>query len=192
VSLVGATPISRSMLGGEAPEVAPLLLGKILASSVGGERVVGRIIEVEAYTEADPASHTFRGPTDRNRVMFGPPGHLYVYLSYGIHRCVNVVTGTEGSGQAVLIRALELLDGVETARRRRARPDRELADGPGKLCKALAIGAEHDGIDALARSSDVMLLDDGVPPPRRPVTGPRIGISKGVDTPWRFRVSGPS
>jgi len=190
VSSARERTVDRRLLAGEAPDVAPMLLNKVLLSMVGGEVVAGRIIEVEAYTEADPASHTFRGPTDRNRVMFGPPGHLYVYLSYGIHRCVNVVTGPEGSGQAVLVRAVDVVDGIAVARRRRQRPDRVLADGPGKLCQALAIGAEHDGTDALSSSAEVVLLDDGVQPPVEPLVGPRIGITKGVDTPWRFRVRG--
>ena len=135
----------------------------------------------------DPASHTFSGQTVRNAVMFGPGGHLYVYLSYGIHQCANVVTGEQGSGQAVLIRALEPIDGIALMRRRRpGRPDSELANGPGKLCQALGIVADHNGADLV--DGPVTLADDGTAPPQSPLVGPRIGITKGAETPWRFRV----
>ena len=180
--------IDRSWFGRDAPVVAPELLNKVLVSTIGGERVTGRIVEVEAYTQDDPASHTFRGPTERNQVMFGPPGHLYVYLSYGIHRCANVVTGAAGDGQAVLLRALDPIEGIDVVRRRRSgRPDRDLTDGPGKLCQALAIGGDHDGADLLT-DPHLALVDDGVAPPPTPLVGPRVGITKGVDVPWRFRV----
>jgi len=144
----------------------------------------GRILETEAYTADDPASHSFRGRTARNAVMFGPAGRLYVYLSYGIHRCANVVTGSEGDGQAVLIRAIDPLDGAEEMLRRRGRTP--LADGPGKLCQALGIGLDDNGAD-LSGSSRIRIGDDGAPPPPDPMTGPRIGITKAVDTAWRFR-----
>ncbi len=138
----------------------------------------------------DPASHTFAGPTTRNAAMFGPAGHLYVYLSYGIHQCANVVTGPPGSGQAVLIRSIDPIDGITAMRQRRAgRSDRELANGPGKVCQALGIGPDHNGTDLLA-AGDVEIHDDGVDPPANPIVGPRIGITKGVATPWRFRSSG--
>ncbi len=168
--------------------VAPDLLGKLLAAGEGPGSVVGRIVETEAYTVDDPASHSFRGPTARNGVMFGPPGHLYVYRSYGIHWCANVVTGGLGDAQAVLIRAVELVDGVELARQRRSgRTDRELTNGPGKVCQALGIDGTHDGVHVTELSSPVRILDDGHPPPARPITGPRIGITKAIDVPWRFR-----
>jgi DNA-3-methyladenine glycosylase len=160
------------------------------ADASGGARrlVVGRITEVEAYAEHDPASHTFRGPTPRNRVMFGPGGHLYVYLSYGIHRCANVVVGAVGSGQAVLLRAVQPIDGIDTIRERRGgRPDRSLVDGPGKLCEGFGIGLHHNGVD-LTVGRPVAIVDDGVAPPTRPLVGPRVGISRAVDVPWRFRV----
>ncbi len=177
--------VRRSLLAGDAPEVAPLLLNKLLVH--GG--CVGRIIEVEAYREDDPASHTFRGRTERNAVMFGPAGHLYVYFTYGMHYCSNVVTGPEGTGAAVLLRAVEPVAGIELMRERRSgRP--QLADGPAKLCQAFAIGPEHDGVDVCSGSA-VGLFDDGVPPPAAPIVGPRVGISKAVDTPWRWRVPPP-
>jgi DNA-3-methyladenine glycosylase len=188
--------------------VARALLGKLLAVQrgdagiAGGDgtvdgtfdgtvdgMVVARIIETEAYMAADPASHSFRGRTDRNAVMFGPPGRLYVYLSYGIHACANVVTGVEGDGQAVLLRAGVPVAGIDAVRRRRSgRPDRELADGPGKLCQALGIGLGDNGVDLTAPWSPIRILDDGTAPPELPLVGPRVGITKGVETPWRFRV----
>lgn len=164
------------------------LLGKLLVVDCAGDRSSGRIMETEAYTSDDPASHSFRGPTPRNAVMFGPAGHLYVYRSYGIHWCANVVTGDIGDGQAVLLRAVGLVDGVGVARERRnGRPDRELADGPGKVCQAFAIDGSHDGVDVTQLSSPVRILDDGTPPPVRPITGPRVGITRATDVPWRFR-----
>ncbi|BAN02399.1 DNA-3-methyladenine glycosylase [Ilumatobacter coccineus] len=180
--------IRRTDLARSASVVAPWLLNKLLVSTVDGRTVAGRIAEVEAYEQDDPASHTFGGRTARNEVMFGRAGHLYVYLSYGIHFCANVVTGPEGSGEAVLIRSVAIESGLDDAAARRGdRPRRELSNGPGKLCQAFGVGLPHDGADLLA-GGPVRLLDDGVAPPPHPLVGPRIGISKGVDTPWRFRV----
>jgi DNA-3-methyladenine glycosylase len=181
--------LARPWFERPAAELAPALLNKVIVSVVGGSRVVGRIVEVEAYDEDDPASHTYGGPTPRNRVMFGPAGHLYVYLSYGIHRCANVVAGRAGSGQAVLLRALEPVAGLEAMRARRpGRPDRVLADGPGKLCQALAIDLHHDGVDLTAPDAPLAIHDDGTAAPTAPLVGPRVGISKAVAVPWRFRV----
>lgn len=174
----------------DAPELAVDLLNKLLVTRIDGVRCAGRIIEVEAYTSADPASHTFHGITERNAVMFGPPGHLYVYLSYGIHSCANVVAGKPGDGQAVLLRALDPVDGIDAMTARRSGRHRELASGPGKLCQAMGIGLQHGGLDLLGQShglAEVAVLDDGVPPPGAPIVGPRVGISKAVETPWRFR-----
>jgi DNA-3-methyladenine glycosylase len=179
--------LERAWFGRDATVVAPDLLNKVLRVEAGGAVASGRIIETEAYLPDDPASHTFNGPTGRNRVMFGPAGHLYVYLSYGIHRCANVVTGVEGNGQAVLLRAIAPLDGIDVMRLRRGCPERGLSDGPGKLCQALGIELAHDGTDLLGER-DIALLDDGTPPPVAPLVGPRVGISKAVDRPWRFRV----
>lgn len=162
------------------------LLNKLVVVERDGVICSGRIVETEAYMPDDPASHTFRGPTPRNQVMFGPAGHLYVYVSYGIHRCANVVTGPEDSGQAVLIRAVEPVDGIDLMRSRRNRPDRELTNGPGKLCEALGITAADDGSDLFG--GWVAIVDDGVAEPSNPRTGPRVGITKAVDTPWRFRL----
>lgn len=155
----------------------------------GGSRLTGRIVETEAYTTDDPASHSFRGPTLRNAVMFGPAGHLYVYRSYGIHWCANVVTGTEGDGQAVLLRSVDPVEGVDEMLRRRGRTP--LTDGPGKLCQAFGIDGDDDGTD-LCGEGPIRILDDGLAPRIDPIAGPRIGITKAVDTPWRFRIAATS
>ncbi|MGH9291788.1 MAG: DNA-3-methyladenine glycosylase [Acidimicrobiales bacterium] len=182
----------RSLLEGDPVEVAPRLLNKVLAC--GG--AAGRIVEVEAYRGAlDPASHAYRGPSRRNSSMFGPCGLLYVYLSYGMHHCCNVVCGPTGTAAAVLVRALRPIAGIDEMRRRRpgTRRDRDLCSGPGKLCQALGIGRTHDGSDLLDPASPVRLCDDGEPPPAVPGIGPRVGISPLVSTagePWRFTVEG--
>jgi DNA-3-methyladenine glycosylase len=169
--------------------VAPDLLGKLLHVELAGIQCTGRIVETEAYMPDDPASHTFNGQTNRNAVMFGPPGHLYVYLSYGIHQCANVVTGPVGSGQAVLIRAIEPVGGLDVMEARRGLSGRELSNGPGKLCRALGITAGHDGLD-LVSSGIVWIGDDGAKP-EKTLVGPRVGIRQGVETPWRFRSVSP-
>lgn len=168
--------------------VAPELLNKILARDDGR---AGRIVEVEAYYGAeDPAAHTFRGPTKRNRTMFGPAGHLYVYFTYGMHWCCNTVCGVEGQGWGVLIRAVAPIAGMEMMRKARpgARIDRDLSNGPAKLSQALGIDGSFDGADIIVGDQGVTILDDGTPPPADPRVGPRIGISRGKDLPWRWRV----
>ncbi|MET0145581.1 MAG: DNA-3-methyladenine glycosylase [Ilumatobacteraceae bacterium] len=180
--------LGRSFFARDATVVAPELLGKVLVAGV----CAGRIVEVEAYRSDDPASHTFRGPTARNAVMFGPAGHLYVYFTYGMHHCANVVTGELGDGQAVLLRALHPLDGIAVMRRRRGgKPDARLTDGPGKLCQALGIDRTVDGIDLCAGGGDVTIVDDGTPPPVEPRITARIGISVATDTPWRWLAPPP-
>ena len=181
-------PVARSFYLRDSRVVAPELLNKVLV--VGGRR--GRIVEVEAYAGSeDPASHAFRGPTTRNASMFGPGGHLYVYFTYGMHWCANAVTGAAGLGQAVLLRALAPLAGVDEMRvaRPRARRDRDVTNGPAKLCQAMGIGAEHDGADLTrCRVGGPWIADDGVDPPARPSVSTRIGISVAVDHPWRWFV----
>lgn len=175
--------VPRQLLAGDAPDVAPLLLNKLL---VHGD-CIGRIVEVEAYRQDDPASHTFRGRTPRNEVMFGPPGHLYVYFTYGMHFCANVVTGPPGAGAAVLLRAIEPVAGIDIMRERR-HGRAALADGPAKLCQAFSIDGSHNGADLLCGDRTPGLFDDGTRPPRTPRVGPRVGITKAVDVPWRWRV----
>lgn len=185
--------LDRAWFERDAPVVAAALLNKVLVTKVDGATCSGRIIETEAYTQDDPASHTYRGRTERNSVMFGDAGHLYVYLSYGIHHCLNVVTGQLGDGQAVLLRAVEPVDGIDMMRQRRAgRPDRELADGPGKLARALGLDLAQDGLDLVNASALVTIADDGIAPPLQPRVGPRIGISKATARPWRFRLPFPT
>lgn len=183
------TVLPRAFYRRSSLEVAPDLLNKVLVA--GGRS--GRVVEVEAYLGPDdPASHAFRGPTLRNQVMFGPPGHLYVYFSYGVHWCANVVCGDEGEGTAVLLRALAPLGGQEAmfAARAAARRPRDLCSGPGKLTQALGLGREHDGADLVTGDRGVQMVDDGAPPPPAPVVAPRVGISVAVDRPWRWYVAG--
>ena len=168
--------------------VAPELLNKILLRDDGR---AGRIVEVEAYCGAeDPAAHTFRGPTQRNRSMFGPAGHLYVYFTYGMHWCANTVCGPEGTGWGVLIRAVEPIAGIELMRplRPRARRDRDLANGPARLTQAFGIDGSFDGADIIRNDRGVRVMTDGTPPPDTPRVGPRIGISRGKEFAWRWRI----
>jgi DNA-3-methyladenine glycosylase len=164
-------------------EVAPDLIGAtLLVNGVGGV-----IVEVEAYHHTDPAAHSFRGPTPRNRVMFGPPGFTYVYRSYGIHWCVNFVCEQEGSASAVLIRALEPTHGMATMRRRRHLDDeRSLCSGPGKLTEALGITNKHNG---LALDAPPIALHAHTVKPEI-AAGVRIGITKAVEMPWRYGLKG--
>jgi DNA-3-methyladenine glycosylase len=172
------------VLSGAPEEAAPRLLGTDLVSNVGGGEVRVRINEVEAYKGVDdPASHAYRGETVRNASMFRKPGTLYVYRSYGIHNCANTAAGPEGVGWGILIRGGEVIDGESLAVRRRGRRN-ELANGPGKLCQALAITIDLNGTDLLGPSS-IVRLEEGEPPEMIMAT-PRIGISKAVDLPWRF------
>ena len=165
----------------DAPVVAPELLGKVLV--VG--RLAGRITETEAYTQDDPASHSFRGPTPRTAPMFGPAGHLYVYFTYGMHHCANVTTGGVGDGQAVLIRAVEPMVGIDEMIARRGRA-RNIADGPGKLCQAFAIDLSMTGLDLCDATAPLGVFDDGTAPPVAPAATPRIGIRVGTDRLWRW------
>ncbi len=150
---------------------------------------VGRIVETEAYHQDDPASHSFTGRTPRNEVMFGPAGVMYVYFVYGMHHCANVVAGVTGRGEAVLVRAVEPLKGLDVMAARR-NGQKRLADGPAKVCQAFALALVDNGRD-LCADPDLGLFDDGVPPPDAPLIGPRVGISSAVDEPWRWRVIEP-
>jgi DNA-3-methyladenine glycosylase len=187
--VVGGRPLPRRFYARDPALVAPELLNKVLIGPNGA----GRIVEVEAYDGAnDPASHAYRGLTPRTAVMFGPPGHLYVYFSYGVHWCANAVCRRDGVAGAVLLRALAPVDGIEAMRAARpaARRDRDLCSGPGKLCQALGLGRAHDGTDLVVASDGVTIVDDGVAPPDDPVNTTRVGISVAADVPWRWYVPG--
>ncbi len=175
------------LLAGDPLEVAPQLLNTLL---VHGDRVA-RIVEVEAYRGIeDPASHAYRGPTKRNAVMFGPPGRLYVYFTYGMHWCANVVCGPEGVAGAVLLRAAAPVAGLDAmwSARRAARTERDLCSGPAKLCQAMGLNRDHDGADLFVADRGVSLVTDGMSPPLRPGVGVRIGIRQAAEHPWRWWV----
>jgi DNA-3-methyladenine glycosylase len=175
--------LRRDFFARSVHEVAPDLIGvTLLIDGVGG-----RIVEVEAYDQEDPASHGYRGRTPRNEVMFGPPGYAYVYRSYGIHWCLNFVCGEEGIADAVLVRALEPTAGIEEQRRRRGVQGlRTLCSGPGKLCQALGITGAHNGLGLDRRPFE---LQPRVEIPEI-VTGPRIGITKATELTWRYGLAG--
>jgi DNA-3-methyladenine glycosylase len=155
-----------------------------------GSRLAARIVETEAYEPDDPASHAFRGRTSRNAVMFGEPGHLYVYFTYGMHFCMNAVTGRAGEGMAVLLRAAEPIAGLDEMRERRMRSKvRELCSGPAKLCQAFGVDRSLDGTD-LVRGTDIW-ISEGTPVARSLVAiGPRVGIRVGLEHAWRFWAEG--
>jgi DNA-3-methyladenine glycosylase len=178
-----AQSLTPSFFARSVHKVAPDLIGVILLI----DGVGGMIVEVEAYHHTDPASHSYSGPTERNGVMFGPPGFAYVYRSYGIHWCLNFVCEKEGSASAVLIRALEPTMGLAQMRRRRGtQDDRNLCSGPGKLAQALAVTHAHNGLP-LAMPPFELFGRTGKP---EIVTGPRIGITKAVAQPWRYGLKG--
>ncbi len=176
-----------------ALDLAPRLLGALIVRQGPEGTRIGRIVETEAYLPDDPASHSFKGLTPRCRTMFGRAGLAYVYRIYGIHHCLNVVTGPEGRGEAVLIRALEPLEGQALMRAARASQNaavtlKTLTNGPGRLCQALAIDRSFDGEDLLA--SDRLSIMRGDAPPERIIASPRIGITQAADLPWRFSLEG--
>jgi DNA-3-methyladenine glycosylase len=173
--------LERAFFARDSVKVAPELLGCMVTAN----GVTVRLTEVEAYREDDPASHSFRGETARTAVMFGPPGFLYVYFTYGMHFCANLVCGPDGSGAAVLLRAGEVVAGVEAARERRGAkvPDRDLARGPARLAQAMGWDREDDGRDMVG----AVLQGTGA---AAVAAGPRTGITKAADTDWRFWIPG--
>ncbi len=184
-------PLARPFYARDSRQLAPLLLNKVLMRGTGADRVEARIVEVEAYAGTqDPASHAFRGPTARNKTMFGAPGHLYVYFTYGMHWCANVVSGTDGIASAVLLRAGAPLAGIDLMRQRRGpdRRHRELCAGPARLAQAFGITGADDGTDLVR--GPIRLIDDGIPPPSRPGRSVRIGLreGRGDQHPWRWFV----
>jgi DNA-3-methyladenine glycosylase len=181
--------LPRRFYAGSSVEVAPQLLNKLLVR----DGRAGRIVEVEAYRgSADPASHAFRGPTRRNATMFGRPGLLYVYFTYGMHFCANVVCMPEGTAEAVLLRALAPVSGLDAMRfaRPAATKDAQLASGPAKLCQALGITGADDGVDLVTGRGGIRVVDDGVAPPTVPARSGRVGIRHASDLPWRWWVPG--
>ena len=182
--------LDRAFYRRDPKVVARQLLNKVI---VHGD-CAARLVEVEAYCGAiDPGSHAFRGKTPRNATMFGPPGGLYVYFTYGMHWCANAVCGDVDDGVAVLLRAAEPLRALDVMRRRRgpaAIRDRDLCSGPAKLCQALGLDRAYDGADLVSGDRGIVIVDDGVAPPRRPGNSVRIGLRAGAEHPWRWYVDG--
>ncbi len=195
------TLIPRDFFARHSLQVAPDLLGCVLEHQTAAGLVAVQLTEVEAYAGAtDPASHAYRGKTTRNAVMFGPPGHAYVYFTYGMYFCVNLVCAGNGSASAVLLRAGVIVAGEELARARRTRgaatvSQRDLARGPARLCLALDIDRAQDGADVCVAGSPLRVSWPGADAPVRSAekkiaTGPRVGVSSAADVPWRFWVEG--
>lgn len=191
--MTASSTIAREALSVDVVDAAHALLGASLIADSPAGSVALRLVEVEAYRGADdPASHSYRGRTARNAVMFGPPGHLYVYFVYGMHYCANVVCLTDGVPGAVLLRAGEVTQGHDLAGHRRpaARRVAELASGPARLTGVLGIGRGHNGADLTDPRSPVRLLPGPPVPPAQISTGPRVGVAVAQDTPWRFWITG--
>jgi DNA-3-methyladenine glycosylase len=187
------TALTREFFAGDARDVAGALVGMVLVRPDGRK---ARLVEVEAYlgTE-DPGSHAFRGPTPRARIMFGPCGRLYVYFSYGVHWCANVVCGPEGTASAVLLRAAQPIGAVPAMRQarwhgQRQLRDRDLCRGPGRLCEAFGITGADNGLDLTAPTGGLWLVDDGAGAGGEIVATPRVGLSRGADPLWRYVVAG--
>ncbi|MGH3696660.1 MAG: DNA-3-methyladenine glycosylase [Pseudonocardiaceae bacterium] len=185
--------LDRERLAADVLPVARLLLGCRLVADCLDAPVVIRLVELEAYRGSDdPAAHSYRGRTARNAVMFGPPGHLYVYFVYGMHFCANISCLPDGEPGAVLLRAAEVVSGLDVAHHRRptARCEAELARGPARLAMLLGLGREHNGLDLTDSSSPVRLLPGDPVPADQVRTGPRVGVAAEPDRPWRFWVHG--
>ncbi|MDH5718451.1 MAG: DNA-3-methyladenine glycosylase [Spirochaetia bacterium] len=185
------TPLSLSFYKKPTLKIAELLLGKYFVRYYKNKPLISRIVETEAYHETgDPACHAHNGKTKRNEVMFGPPAHLYVYFTYGMHYCLNVVTEKEGTAAAVLIRAIEPLQGVEVMRKLRGEKIilKNLANGPAKLCQAMDINKKTNGVSLLEK--EIFIADNKSRKKFDIVKTTRIGISKGQSLPWRFYIKG--
>lgn len=174
-------------LNAPASMVAPLLLGCILERYIDGRVIRVKIVETEAYDQTDVASHSYRGETERTRVMFGEYGHLYVYFTYGMHYCANIVTGEKGHGAGVLIRAVEPVEGIDIVEKKRNKTGREATNGPAKLCQALSIDKMLNGHDL--RSGELRLIPQPALQTSMITQTTRIGISEGKDVPWRFYIT---
>ena len=186
---LGKTGRPADFLEKPASQAAPLLLGCILERNLDGHRLRGRIVETEAYDQTDVASHSYRGKTPRTEVMFGRHGHLYVYFTYGMHYCCNIVTGPDGHGAAVLIRAVEPLEGQTMMKYLRGdKGGPGLTNGPAKFCQAFAIDKAMNGHD-LAKEPLRLIVPENRPA-HEIVRTTRIGISRGHDVPWRFYIKG--
>jgi len=200
--------LERSFYEGDSVKIAPRFLNKLLVrcDPSGRTLISGRIVEVEAYRGPDdPASHAYKGLTRRNAVMFGPAGRMYVYFTYGMHWCANLVCGSEGVPQAVLLRALAPVEGIDLVRAARGAssrvgagvgvgsrimPDRDLLSGPARLCQGLGITGADDGADLVDGDRHLVLVDDGIKPPKKPGKSVRIGIRVAADLQWRYWVPG--
>jgi DNA-3-methyladenine glycosylase len=190
---VPAEPLPASFYRRDVLEVTRHLLGAYVVSGAGDGCVAVRLTEVEAYAgESDPSSHAYRGRTARNATMFGPPGHAYVYFTYGMHYCVNLVCGAEGLARAALLRAGEVVCGGDTAgERRRGIAERDWARGPARLTRALAVDRPYDGADVTDPASPLRVLPGSRVPDALVRTGPRVGVSgPGATAPWRFWIDG--
>jgi DNA-3-methyladenine glycosylase len=186
--MVSQSPNPLAFLDGPASDVAPLILGSIIERTIDGQLLRARIVEVEAYDQTDAASHSYKGSTPRTEIMFGPSGHLYVYFTYGMHYCCNIVTGPPGYGAAVLLRAAEPLAGqMEMVRRRDGQEGLNLTNGPAKLCQALGIDKALNGHDL--QKAPLRLIPGFLFPGERISQTTRIGITRAVDVPWRFYIS---
>ncbi|MGH6656189.1 MAG: DNA-3-methyladenine glycosylase [Actinocrinis sp.] len=187
-----AQPLPRGFFDRPVLQVAPDLLGRLVVHETAEGTVAARLTEVEAYDGPnDPGSHAFRGRSKRNGTMFGPPGHMYVYFTYGMHYCMNLVCGPPGTATGILLRAAEITDGADVARKRRAaaKNDRELARGPARLTEALAIARDQDGADVCGAGP--LTVRHGQPVDSGLIrTGPRVGLRDAPDFPWRFWIDG--
>ena len=188
-----AQPLPAEFYLQDTRDAAQKLLGQLLVRTLpAGEVLSGVIVETEAYLSDDPACHAYRGRTPRNAAMFGPPGHAYVYFTYGLHMMLNVVCAPEGTAEAVLIRALEPVDGIDTMRWNRGNPPetRQLTNGPGKLAQALALTRQaHNNLDITHPGGELYIMPQEVPA-FETVAATRIGISQGADLPWRYYLRG--